>query len=307
MAWRLTSPPIVEKVSVGRCRQLLEMEPVGGEEEIKPCLMKHHQAALDEGQFHPPTLSYCFCRETGRRYRVNGLYVATLFLKQRVMPDLDITVHECECDTLLDLAKLSSTYDHRRSYRTASQIYQFFWQSQSGVPKINRPILDVCAVGLAFHGHKTLFYSASTAEKRGLMLIEHKDFVIWYDRLLKSGLNRYPGPGFGDKRRGFTLTHQAVAAAMFGTRCIAPDEADDFWSKVRDEDGKSPHVPARALAHYLLKRGKTGRAKRLSRKAHTEHLREIYAICVHAWNDYRHGVINCNLQYFDTDPLPLIA
>ncbi len=203
---------------------------------------------LDTGNFVRADIAYCFCKETGKRYRVNGQH-STAVLKEcitnREMPDFPVGVplvlEEWECDTFMELVEVFDSFDNPGAVRSSDD--------KLGVYISNYPDLDsVCrvAVKAALGGvntsrkyHDNPDYPSRTAREVGTLLRsqEVRDYCKFIADFGNCVYDGWKKPG--------------INAAVYDTWKECPGLAAAVWEEVFSESNPDPMSQSRIFVTKL--------------------------------------------------------
>lgn len=293
--WKLINKPITSKATKKVVNEFVKMEPAPHDRPISEKRLKIYQKLMNSGLFRPITWAKVFCKETDETYRVNGKHTSLLLSRMEILPEIYITVEEYECDTLEDVARLYSTFDSKTQSRSVFDINSSFASTISEFSGISMKVISLAVSGMSYHIRGVTSYQDSPAE-RAERMIEHSDFVLWFNEILSGGLREEIA-----KNTSHHLRRYSVAAAMFGSWSKSKNEATKFWKAVRDETGPSPLLVDRKLAKFLITSGvdrKNGPCE--ARKAG---VREFYIKCWKGWRGWNSGN-NTDLKYYPDCPFP---
>lgn len=298
MGWKLINKPHTMKVTKALAMEFAEMEPAPHDRQLSERRLQVYQRLLAQGLFRPVTWARAVCPETNGIYRVNGKHTSVMLSRCDPMPGFYVVVEDYECDSLEDVSRLYATFDSSLQSRNANDIYGSF---AATVPEFNEcsgRTISLAASGMSLSKWGIRYNTEHQPAERAELLLEDPEFVMWLDGLFTSKKEASESNQVGTRH----IQRTAVVAAMKDAWDKSSKAASEFWTLVRDETGKTPSLPDRVLARYLLTVGvDTGNGTRSRTKRASP--REIYVKCLHAWNAWRKGETT-RLSYFADAEIP---
>lgn len=294
MPWKLlrTEDLLITK---DLAKSIAHMTPTPRERRIKPSLIEDHKKDILSGRFRPPHWAVASCLADGIPYRVNGQHTAHIYAEiADEAPPNSAHIEYYVCDTLADVAALHSTFDARRSARTASEIYCSTAATRHDLADIPKKIIECAASGIDGHMQDGTFSGAnsrSTPNERAELLLRYPGFVVWARELIS------------DTGSMLHMCRAGVFAAMFASWSLDRHCATTFWSLVRDESAPRPDDASRVLARWLLttRHSKTMEERSKIKKADS---REMYVASIHCWNAWVEGRTIKGIKYYKNSPIP---
>lgn len=296
MGWRHLQKPVTVKCTKAVAKEFAEMTPAPHDRNFNPNRASFLKAALSEGRFRLADFASVYCVATKKTYRVNGKHTSLVLcdMNGSFPSDLYVTVERYEADTLEDVAKLYSTFDHKRSLRTVSDINKSFSAAHPDLAEIPSRIINTCVTALSFATWEDQYHQHEV-EQRAAMLLEHPNFAVWVYFLIQGhASHRHP------------IMRGAIVAAMFRTFQKHQKQSTEFWEFVRDESHPDNVHPTRVLAKWInthtMRTGAVG-AKKTSG---VDSQRGMYVRSIHAWNAYREGETITELKFFEKAKTPAV-
>jgi len=236
---------------------------------------------LKAGQFYSPVWSTVqVSDENNKKYRVDGGHSSQMLtMAGSYFPkDMNVTIREFRAPHIGAARDLYEQFDQARSTRTVAD----FIKCRAGyVPKlvnISPTAIDVAIRGIAFH----LCLHNTNGYDRLDFIPMYPDFIVW------SGILT------GTRH----LQKSGVIGAAFATWAFDETLANEFWTMVREEAGKTKECPTRVLAKFLQ--------DILLDRSIQWPPRALYVKCCHAWNAWRGGR-GTSLKYTNGAPLPKLV
>lgn len=294
-SWYLIGKPRTLSVTSKLATEFMEMEGAHVDRPLSEKRVQAYKKAVLDGRFRPVTWAKAFCEAKNAIYRVDGKHTSTLFatmIENIQSYNLSAIITEYHCPTLEDVADLYSTFDSHLQSRTASDINRSCAAIDPQLMNLDIPFLNLVVSALDMDKSFGSWGKRPRAE-RAEDLWENVDIVLWTKDILKC-----------KSEPTKKLWRVPVVAAMIGTYRKNKQQADIFWSSVRDEIGPTPHCADRVLARFLTQTHAT--------KSHVHNVkkitdREYLAKCIHAWNAWRKNqVLAGNLSYNKNNDLPTI-
>lgn len=287
--FRLIEKRKIVSASAKLAREFAEMLPCPNDRPVRKAILAMIDRAVTEGTFRSAVWASCYCKSTQQTYRINGKHTSTYLSGLETFPSgLDIYVERYEADTLEDVAKLYATFDSKQSSRNANDINRAFAATDVDMVQLPHRMVSLCVTGMSYNLWEDS-YSAHPPDERALLLLDHKDFVLFVWDILSNTDSKH-------------LWRGPVVAAMARTFAKCQRDARSFWEAVRDGSAPDNRSPDRLLERYLNRVSvNTGKgARSLKDKVGS---RELFVKCLHAWNAWRRGD-STDLKYYSAAATP---
>jgi hypothetical protein len=292
--FKVTAEPKKVRATRQTVNEFLDMLPAPGDRRVNSRNLASLTKAEKNGELRPPEWAYADCKETGKRYRVNGKHTSLVLaeLPNDRLKEHRVVISGYKCDTLEDVAKLYGTFDSRQSARSPGDLNQAVAGSDQFLSSLPQYFRNCVVAGLGYRKFDLEGGSNSDrpgAIERSMLMLDEREFVEWASALLSTADN--------DR----TFLRRAVVAAMYETfRVGGKAAATKFWTKVRDGSDPNTTSPSRVLQMYLVRHSISPNARSSRRNATP---REMYCKCVLAWNADRKRTTT-ELKYFADSDLP---
>lgn len=290
MGWRQIGKPSILKCTRPLASKFAEMKAAPHDRNFSAGRGEFIKSAITDGRFRIAGFASCYCKETSETYRVNGKHTSMVLneLNGEFPQDLFATVEQYEADSLEDVARLYSTFDHRKSLRTTGDINTAFAAVHPDLAGVPSRIINTCCIGLSFATWEDGYYGHEVDE-RAALLLAHPNFVTWFYSLTKEhGGGRHP------------LSRGPICAAAFRTFQKNQKHSTEFWSLVRDESHPDNTNPTRILGRWIATHCiKSGLVKGKG----LDSRRGIYARSITAWNAWRDGGVT-DLKFYPDAKTP---
>ena len=306
MGWKLRNKPTTSKVTRKMASEFAEMDPAPHDRPLSERRLQVYNILLSKGQFRPVTWAKAYCKETDGWCRVNGKHTSVLLSGMPSLPEFYVTIEEYDCDTLEDVAKLYATFDSKMQSRSANDIYLSFAATVPELKGLPVRSITVSVAGMSLFADPMSMQGGSGSIRkqpadRAELLLEHSDFVVWLDSILRpDDAAAAEDNGVRKKDRSKHLHRSAVVAALFGSWQKDKEAAADFWCAVRDGTS-TVGKPDRKLNQYLLTTILGRKSFGSESKVASE--REMFVRCIHAWNAWRRGE-KSDLRYYPEAKVP---
>ena len=297
--FKIKQKPQTLKVTRKLATEFSTMESAPHDRPLSENRLNIYRSLMEKGKFRPEVdWAKVYCKETQKTYRVNGKHTSTLLTTVDNLPVCYAKVSDYECDSLDDVARLYSTYDSKEQSRTSSDIYKSFAACVPELAELATNVINLTASGMGFHYWLTNYNVNHSSRERAELLLEHPEFVLWFNDLVSGDRNNT------NRQTSKHIRRVPIAGAMFGTWLKSQKDATTFWAAVRDESGTTPNLPDRKLARFLIGTG-VNLGNGVNSKVHRAVPREFYVKALHSWNAWRTSEPT-NLQYFADAKIPSI-
>ena len=288
--WKLESAKTV-KATKSLATEFSTMDAAPHDRPLSERRLAIYGKMLERGEFRPCNWAKAFCGETDQWYRVNGKHTSIMLSGLNELPEFFINLESYKCDTLEDVAKLYSTYDSKIASRTSADVNRIFAGSVPALSEVPLRVVTATISGMSYAEHGQMYGKIPAAE-RAEAILDNVDFCLWVHEMI------------GDGSKYQHLRRVPVVAAMFVCWTKSHKAATDFWTAVRDETGKSPTLPDRRLAKFLVTIAvNTGQGAFHARKAQP---REFFVKCIHGWNAWRKNETT-DLKYYAAKKIPAVV
>lgn len=292
--WTQYDKPKLVDLSKSFANQFRDMEACPGDRPVSENRKNILKSIVHSDKFRLCEWSSVFCEETQKEYRVNGKHTSTVFSElfenangsSETLRKIQILWTRYTAKTLEDVADLYSTFDSSVSSRTRGDINRSFAGTDAQLRDVSEKVINTSVAGMAFYklpvsvSHGGARLKVSLSADRARLMLEHKDFVLWFDTLLRTG---------GKESDAKAMRRSPVAACIFATYLKAPLKAAEFWIAVRDASGINRLSPDRMLNKFLIQSTIDSGAGSRSTTKNIVRGEEMFAKCVHAWNAWRDG------------------
>lgn len=259
-----------------------------GQRQIKEFRLKELGEKIDNGTFR--TAHVAVAQMNGSRYLVNGQHCCTLARQKCVT--LTCFFEEYSCDSLDDVAHLYAQFDSNLSIRSQMDVNKPYALAY-GIGDLSVSCLQACVSALVILRYGTT--RGLSREQRATLLGSHVDHCRFVSALIFEP----------EKRQAHMKSRAATIAAILETWECSPDDAEVFWSAVRDGEMLCEDDPAYVLREWLKQiRGSAVAQTNGIRKAVSD--KEIRDRCIHAWNNYRKGSKIRSLKFYPESAGPKV-
>lgn len=276
-------------------KEFAEMEPAPNDRPKSDRRCEGIRGWVLSGSFRSCEWASVYCAETKKTYRVNGKHTSTVLAEMNgtAPKNLPISLGRYHADTLRDVAALYATFDHKGGMRSTGDINFAFAASSEDVAEVHKRTINTCTTGIAYATWEGN-YNTKPAEERALLMLEHKNFVVWFNQ------------NIGDRTTSNAHIHRGpVVAAMFRSFQKSQKAATEFWMEVLTESNTIPQSPSRKLSRHLLTSTvrsirATGGTAKMKDGRKIEGYHSLYCRCLHAWNAFRRNATT-DLKYYEGD------
>lgn len=278
MAWKATEVQKTVDLTRALVDKYVNMAAAPGDKPLSEHRVDFYDRLLDEGKLRSPNWACAFCKETGTLIRLNGKHTSIMLSRRKPLPAMKVVIEQFECDTLLDVAELYSTYDSVQQIRKSRDINMAYAASIPELANVRHQSINIAVSAIAYHTWGEGYAVVTMPPDRSQKLAENIPFVRWLDSLIAPN-------------QGQHLRRAAVAAVLYATYIKHRNKAMEFWLMVRDESGTSNDTPDRRLASFLIRTTVNEGAGAHRTQVHRYKLanREFYYKSVVCWNSWFSG------------------
>lgn len=276
MADWLRSDVTIKKLTAKLVEEFVGMERLPHDRELRGKRVDFLMKEVESDSFRTCEWASCFCKQTGKTYRINGKHTSTVFSQLSKLPNIPIVVERYSCDTLEQCAQLYGTFDSKESARTSSDINYTFAASVPELCDIPIRTLNICVSGMAY-AILELNVTSETPLEKAARIPQEVPFLRWAAQFIRGG-----GSTSVSK---IGMNRSPVAAAMYKTFHANTNLATEFWTLVVEESSSLASCPTRKLARSLVTTSVRGSSR--IRKSTGNH--EMMVKCIHAWNAWCTG------------------
>lgn len=295
MAIKIIGSPQIQPVTLDLAKRHRDMPEFIGERPISEARRRYLANEILDGKARLFDWASAYVASTNAWYRVNGKHSSTAIvdIADRMPSDMRACVVKYHCDTMEDLAELWSAFDSKSSARTSRDIYHAVASTIDELSGVSEAVINLCVTGIGIShtfgherrqkidkGHSTGNTDSADRSKKFLTPIEKAnmlrgncDFVHFVEQVAhsktKSRKHVFRGP---------------VVAAMLETYRKDSDACYEFWNCIAT-DMAYPATVERWLHNYLsVSTIQGGKGKVVLP-------REMYVVCLLAWNTWRKGQV----------------
>ena len=258
-----------------------------GERPLSQRRVDHLRRELEAGNFHAP--KWAVAKLGSRRIRMNGQHSSFMLANANghFPEEMNVVIDEFAVDDEVELGELFTRFDPPESVRPPREQLSALLAAgdlvKGGDGPVRRQRLERIASGLIL-AKSGFVGKPANAHARAAALHGDVDFIefVWPFATAK-GMNR-----------------PAILAAIYLTWAKAKEQAQAFWTQVRDESHPSATHPTRVLARALRDRIGAGSLT-------NDQGRELGTKCIHAWNNWRRGIEVTRLPYRKQGQVPEAA
>lgn len=212
----------------------------------------------------------------GTAFRVNGKHSSNILASLEPFPlDCRANIDEYACEDMNDVVALYDTFDPGFSGRSQGNVNQSVLCISAMNGKVGLRDFSCCQAGImvAKYGHASTGIKRISPADRARATAAESDFLMFFSNLV-TGVDATK-----------MLRRSSVASAMFQTWTKDRNDAQTFWTAVRDETDQVGS-PTRILAKYLsrtviIHSGKPEAKKDVDLSSSMEYK------CLLAWNAWR--------------------
>lgn len=261
---------------------------------IKKARLEYHRQACANNSFRGPEWACVTVEATNTTYRMNGKHTSTVLLElfERGTPyPCDVLVRRYSCPTLEDAAHLFATFDAKDSARNKQDVLRGYAAANKHTADLSPKQLTVITSGISFSKMEESYRKLNT-EDQALLLLENANFVDWFLDLI------------ADKESKVYqhIMRMSVAAAMLKTWLKAKKNAAAFWMDVITGEAEEGAKGPRRTLYNLLQTQKVGGRDSSTRIGE----RELYVMCLKAFNAWRGNQPKVNLTYEKNEATPVV-
>lgn len=285
------------------CRELLNHNTFQGQ---RPLSMEHVEKLgqrMVNGKFNAGLVALVHYRdENGEKTTelINGQHQLNACLEFDTLFEGMLVEHTAEeSDTPEDIANVFAQYDDGRT-RTKAHV-AWYYGCRAGMGDWSNKAVTLFSSAFAWlaGGARQSSGSSLSKEDAGQLLAKNKEACIFMHNLLYGeDSHRKPIPAAKVRH----LERAPVIAAIAETWKKNAEDAEIFWTSVRDGDMLKHNDPAFMLRDHLM--NSSLHVTRTKAKKSVDS-RELYAKCLMAWNAYRTARIT-HLRYTHKFDLPAI-
>jgi hypothetical protein len=297
--WHQVGRPHTVKVTRKLALDHAQMDAAPGDRALSERRMELYTRFVKQKTFRSFEWARAYCKETRKRYRVNGKHTSTLLGGwSGALPELYVTITDFSCDTLADVAHLYSTFDSVATVRRPADINKMFATAVPELTGVQDHLINRMVAGINYAPTKEHY--ARTLEERAEVLLTEWPFVVWFVQ------NMYEGIEIDARSKQRMLLRGPVLGAMFGTYKRDKEAAKKFWLEVRDATAPSEGAVTRRLERYLRESTLHRERTRVARdNAVPTDTRAMWSKCAIAWNAWRKGRPS-ELRYYPAQKQELV-
>lgn len=246
---------------------------------IRPRHVEYLAAEMKRGAFGSATISFADCKESGRRFIVNGNHTLQAIIKSG--QTLYLTVEYNECDTMDQVRHLYATYDKNLLRQRADSLRAYDAHNVLNIRQDDVKRLSAAVGYIMTNFGASRQYRISDAD----LLVEMEKWTEPYGRLLVA---------VGTSKPWYyrVLGRRAVLAVALISMKHQPKIAYPFWESVATGAGLKLHAPALRLRDYLTDLVVSKDGEMVS----TEDVAKAVAYC---WNKHYNGerIVQMKVSY----------
>jgi hypothetical protein len=259
----------------------MNLEPSPTERELDPSRVKHLARKAEDGQL--VAFNWAVAKIGEKIVRMNGQHSSTMLcsLNGSFPSDLSVHLDTYNAETEADLAVLFRQFDDRKSSRSSKDVAAAYQGLHTDLDDVTRPIAKLAVEGIAWFLRRV----------EGTMNLGGDDVYTLFDKPQYHPFVKWMGELHTVKTPEMRVI--AVAAAMYSTFEVNPDQARTFWQQVsRGGVEFEDDAPATILDNWLKL------AKNIEEK------RRLYLMdgnywqaCIYAWRAFIEGKPITKLAY----------
>lgn len=251
-----------------------EMLPAPNDRPLKDGRVADLREHIKRGLFHGCEWAIAKCNFDGTTRRVNGKHTSHIFSDKKFKYGQQTVAYTVwECDTLVELAIINSTYDRRVNNRSTSETNKVFAAAVPALDGAMNKTINDCVTAIACVKYGKAYNNKTKPEERAKGLIGENDFCAFVRSLLEA------------KSINHIVMYRrfCIMAAMYKTFAIDREAAREFWTAVMKASGTNCKKPDRRLQEYIIK------TPNRSIKADNDRNRAeiIQNRCLHYWGQWR--------------------
>jgi len=284
-------------------QEILQRNVYAGQRKLSKIHVARQVRKMQEQTWREVDIALAFMDGSETPVLVNGQHQLNAVVQSGIhQPMITRTYH---CRSQKGLARLYAQFDNgdgdkaRSMQDVARSVIEGHGLSDNDGERIPDNLFSMFASGLSIKGD-TRWGAGGTKDEKYRRILDPETFPVFLDifhTIFKGNV----------KSRMKHVTRTATIRAMFDTWRIDPDAAREFWIGVRDGVHLEIDDPRKKLERFLWDAKVVGPGSS-GRKVRATSVRELYCVCIHAWNAYRHGLTDRKVKRFkfdDPDPVPI--